>query len=198
MDLLRVCKDVRGVPRSCRRTGPARQSAMGVAAVNARDTACLHGFHSVWFAQDPSQRMIPSSHAVRMSQAAWQTARAETARLSRLDSAHGAGFALTRRKGFPPVRHRAFHPGVTWHPQAQTPRANAQNMDVMVVSSRKLPSQDCGVRAPRRRMNTQRLEPDRCTDYALQFLFLFPQGSRHLPFPFSNARVEVGRTVMEG
>jgi hypothetical protein len=196
MDLLRVCKDVCGVPRACRRTGPARQSAMGVGAVNARDTACLHGFRSVLPGRGTSQWTIPSSHTVQTLQAAWQVDRAETVRLSRPDSAHCAESALTQRRALPPLRYGAFNPGVTGHPQAQTPRAIAQNMDVVVVSHRILPSQHCGERAPWRRKNKQRLEPARCGDFALQFLF--PQGSRHLPFPFSNARVEVGRTVMEG
>lgn len=196
MDVLRVCKDVRGVPRACRRTGAVRQSAMGVAAVKARHTARLHGFCSVLPGRGTSQWRIPSSHAVQRSQAACPAARAQTVRLSRPDSADTAGSALTRRKEFLPLRLRAFNPGVTWHPKAQTPRATAQNMDVVVVSHRILPSQHCGERAPWRRKKMQRLEPDRCDDFALQFLF--PQGSRHLPFPFSNARVEVGRTVMEG
>jgi hypothetical protein len=196
MDLLRVCKDVRGLPRACRKTGAARQSAMGVAAVNGRDTTCLHGFHSVLPGRGTSPWMIPSSHAGQSSQAVWQVPRAETVRLSHLGSADEAGSALTQRKAMPALRYGALNPGVTWHPQAQTPRATAQNMDVVVVSHRILPSQHCGERAPWRRKNEQRLEPDRCHDFALQFLF--PQGSRHLPFPFSNARVEVGRTVMEG
>lgn len=147
MNLLKVCMDVRGAPEACRRTGPARQSAMGVAEVNTHGTACLSGFDSSLSARGLSQWMIPSSDAVRGPQAATQT----------------------------PVKTTLY-------------------MDV-VVSSRILPSHHCGVRAPRRK-NTQRLEPARCCDCTLQFLF--PQGSRHLPFPFSNARVEVGPTVMEG
>ena len=196
MDLLRVCKDVRGVPHACRRTGAARQSAMGVAAVKARDKACLHDVRSVVPGRGTSQWRIPSSHAVRSPQLVQPVARTQTVRLSHTDSADEAGTARRAHKALRRVRSGAFNPGVTWHPQAQTPRATAQNMDVVVVSHRILPSQHCGERAPRRRMNQQRLEPDRCDDFALQFLF--PQGSRHLPFPFSNARVEVGRTVMEG
>jgi hypothetical protein len=196
MDLLRVCKDVRGASRTCRKTGAARQSAMGVAAVKARETACLHGFCSVLPGRGTSQWRIPSSHAVQRSQAVWPAARTLTARLSRPDSADTAASAPATRKEFLPLRVGAFNPGVTWHPKAQTPRATAQNMDVVVVSHRILPSQHCGERAPWRRKKKQRLEPDRCDDFALQFLF--PQGSRHLPFPFSNARIEVGRTVMEG
>jgi len=148
MDSPKVCMDVRGAPRACRKTGPARQSAMGVAEVKAHDTARLYGFDSSLSDRGTSQWMIPSSRGVQGSQAV-----------------------------------------------PQIPHEQTQYMDVVVVSNRKLPSHHCGVRAPRRK-NTQRLEPARCCDCTLQFLF--PQGSRHLPFPFSNARVEVGRTVMEG
>lgn len=196
MDVLRVCKDVRGVPRGCWRTVAARQSAMGVGAVNARDKACLHGCRSEMPGRGTSQWMIPSSHAGQSAHAVRQGSRVQTVRLSHLDSVDQAESALTQRKAVPALRYGALKPGVTWHPKAQTPRATAQNMDVVVVSHRILPSQHCGERAPWRRKNEQRLEPDRCHDFALQFLF--PQGSRHLPFPFSNARVEVGRTVMEG
>ena len=146
MDWLKVCKDVRGAPSACRRTGPACQSAMGVAEVKAHGTACLSGFDSSLSTRGLNQWTILSSNDVRVSQAL-----------------------------------------------AQTP-AKTLYMDV-VVSNRILPSLGSGVRAPWRK-NTQRLEPARCRDCTLQFLF--PQGSRHLPFPFSNARVEVGPTVMEG
>jgi hypothetical protein len=77
----------------------------------------------------------------------------------------------------------------------QSPDANATLKDDEVVSDRTLPFHRCGVRAPGRKTE-QRLEPARCGDCDLRFLF--PQGSRHLPFPFLNARVEVGPTVKEG
>ena len=194
MDLLRVCKDVRGAP-ACRKTRPARQSAMGVAAVRAHDTACLHGFYSVLPDRGTSQWMIPSSPGMQTLQAAGQAARAGSVRLSRPDSAGCAGSVVMQWKVSSPLRYSSSGPGATRCPDVLTPRAKAHNKDVMVVSNRILPSNHCGVRAPRRK-NKQRLEPTRCGDFALQFLF--PQGSRHLPFPFSNARVEVGRTVMEG
>jgi hypothetical protein len=197
MDLLRVCKEVRGASGACRRTGPARQSAMGVAAVNAHDTACLHGFHSVWPDRGKSQWMIRSSHGVQAPDASGRDDRAGSVRFSHPDSAYRAGSIVAQRGKPSQSRHDSSIYGAPGRPEAWTPRANAQNMDVVVVSNRILPSQHCGVRAPRRK-STQRLEPARCGDFALQFLFLFPQGSRHLPFPFSNARVEVGRTVMEG
>jgi len=148
MDLLKVCTDARGASGACRRTGPACQSAMGVAEVKAHGPACLSGFDSMLSGRGTSQWMIPSSNGVRGSQAV-----------------------------------------------SQTPVQKADHRDVVVVSNRILPSRHCGVRAPWRK-NMQRLEPARCCDCTLQFLF--PQGSRHLPFPFTNARVEVGRTVMEG
>ena len=80
-------------------------------------------------------------------------------------------------------------------PGTPTPKAQAKLKDDKVVSNRTLPFHRCGVRAPGRKTE-QRLEPARCGDCDL--LFLFPQDSRHLPFPFLNARVEVGPTVMEG
>jgi len=163
MDLLRVCKEVRGVPGASRQTGPDRQSAMGVAAVGVYGTACLTGFDSLRPGRDLSQWMIRFPNRMQASQAAAQAAEAQPFRLS--------------------------------HPDTRTPGKQAKHMDVMVVSNRMLPSHHCGVRAPRGK-NKQRLEPARCCDCTLQFLF--PQGSRSLPFPFSNARVEVGRTVMEG
>lgn len=101
MDLLRVCKDVRGTSGVCLGTGPAGQSAMGVAAVNSRNTTCLHGFRSGELAGDSSQRMIPSSQVARRRQAARQIAPAGTVRLSRSDSAVDAGSAPMRRRGGP-------------------------------------------------------------------------------------------------
>jgi hypothetical protein len=53
----------------------------------------------------------------------------------------------------------------------------------------------CALRASWRR-DFQRLEPARCCTCDLRFSF--PLSSQHLPFPSRNARVEVGRTVMEG
>jgi hypothetical protein len=196
MDVLRVCKNVRGAPGTCRRTGPARQSAMGVAAGNTRDPACLHGFYSVSPDRDTSQWMILSSLGMQGSQTEGQVTRPGSVRPSCPDSAAWAGSIVTQWRDSSPLRHGNSSSGATRRPKAQTPCATAQNKDVVVVSSRILPSQHCGVRAPRRRKNKQRLELTRCNDFALQFLF--PQGSRHLPFPFSYARVEVGRTVMEG
>lgn len=163
MDLLRVCKEVRGVPVAGRQTGPECQSAMGVAAAGPCGTACLNGFDSLCPERDLSQWMIRFPTGMRASQAAAQAAEAQSSHLSHLNT--------------------------------QTPDKQARHRDVMVVSNRMLPSHHCGVRAPRGK-NKQRLEPARCGDCTLQFLF--PQGSRFLPFPFSNARVEVGRTVMEG
>lgn len=46
------------------------------------------------------------------------------------------------------------------------------------------------------RRDIQCLEPARCCNCDLRFAF--PLSSQHLPFPSRNARVEVGRTVMEG
>jgi hypothetical protein len=80
-------------------------------------------------------------------------------------------------------------------PDLQTSNGNTELKDDEVVSNRTLPFHRCGVRAPGRKTK-QRLEPARCGDCDLRFLF--PQGSRHLPFPFLNARVEVGPTVKEG
>lgn len=163
MDLPKVCKDVRGAPRSCPRTGPARQSAMGVAEVEAHGTACLYDFGSLLPDRGASQWMIPFSIRVQGSETASQASRATS---------------------FPHSR-----------PDAQAPGEKAEHMDVMVVSNRIVPSHQCGMRASWR-TDKQRPEPEPCRDCALQFPF--PQGSRHLPFPFGNARVKVGRTVMEG
>ena len=103
MDVLKVCREVRGVPRGCRKATPARPSAMGVAAVKARDTACLHGFSSVGPDQDTSQGMIPSSLAVQTRQVVWSTVRARSARLSRPDAARSAGSALRQWRVFLPL-----------------------------------------------------------------------------------------------
>jgi hypothetical protein len=73
MDLLKVCKDVRGAPDACRRTGPACQSAMGVDEVKAHSTACLLGFDSLLSGRGMSQWMIPSSNGLRGPQAIAQT-----------------------------------------------------------------------------------------------------------------------------
>lgn len=77
----------------------------------------------------------------------------------------------------------------------QTPGEKTESTEDRVVSDRTLAVRLRNVRALWRK-DRQRLEPARCCDCDLRFLF--PQNSQHLPFPFRNARVEVGRTVMEG
>ncbi len=163
MDLRKVCTDVRGALCFCRRTGPARQSAMGVAEMQAHGTACLYGLDSLPPDRGASQWMIPSSDGVQGSRAASQANRANSLSIS--------------------------------HPNAQIPHEKAEHTDGRVVSNRTVPSQPRGMRASWK-TDKQRLEPARCCDCTLQLLF--PQGSQPLPFPFRNARVEVGRTVMEG
>lgn len=163
MDLRKVCTDVRGAPYSCRKAGPARQSAMGVVEVQVHGTACLLGFDSLLPDRGASQWMILSSYRAHDSETTWQASWANSLSVS--------------------------------HPNAQTPGENAEHMDGTVVSHRAVPSQPCGMRASWK-TDRQCREPARCCDCTLQFLF--PHGSRPLPFLFRNARVEVGRTVMEG
>jgi hypothetical protein len=112
MDLRKVCKDVRGAPRSCRRTGPARQSAMGVADVQAHGTACLHGFDSLLPARGASQWMIPFSNRVQASQAVSQADQANSSPLSHLngqtpgaEAEHMDDRVVLNRTGPSHVRH---------------------------------------------------------------------------------------------
>ena len=112
MDSRKVCKDVRGAPRSCRRTGPARQSAMGVAGVQAHGTACLYGSDSLLPGRGTSQWMIPSSHGMRASQAASQASQARSFPLSHPNAQtpgekaqHMDGMVVLNRTGPSHVRH---------------------------------------------------------------------------------------------
>jgi len=163
MDLLKVCKEVRGAPRGRRKVATDRLSAMGGTAVRTRNTACLDHFLSLLPDGRSDRSWIQFPDSVRGPQAPTMTPQAQSRPIPSLD--------------------------------LQTSDAKAKLKDDKVVSNRTLPFHRCGVRAPGRKTK-QRLEPARCGDCNLRFLF--PQGSRHLPFPFLNARVEVGPTVKEG
>jgi hypothetical protein len=163
MDWPKVCREVRGAPRGHRKVATDRLPAMGGAAVDTRNIACL----------DPFLSRLPDGRSNR-----------SLIQLS--DSLRGPhGPSTAARAPLRPI------PG----PDLQPSNENAELKDDEVVSNRTLPFHRCGVRAPGRKTK-QRLEPARCGGCDLRFLF--PQGSRHLPFPFFNARVEVGPTVKEG
>jgi len=169
MELPRVCTDVRGAPRDHGRIAAACLPAMGVIAVEAHNTACLRGFSNV--SSDGDSAYLP---ALRPGGSPV------------LNAAHSFGQAR-------PCRHRRSE--AVAPPEVQSPGGKTVRMEDTVVTNRTYPVHNVGARAPWRK-NRQRLTSARCCDCNLRFLF--PQGSRHLPFPFSNARVEVGRTVMEG
>jgi hypothetical protein len=142
---------------------------MGVIAVEAHELACLYGFSNLSSAGESARLPIPWSDGTRTLTAAHDIAQAR------------------------PCRRRC--PEAVAPPDVQNPGGKTVCTDDTVVRNRILPVHNCGARAPWRK-SKQRLTSARCGDCHLRFLF--PQGSRHLPFPFSDARVEMGRTVMEG
>lgn len=190
MDLLRACKEVRGMPSDSRKASPARPSAMGAAPAEPNAAASLSGTGS-----NPP-RVRPAS-AMHVSQTMPKVIPSRSCRHSRPDSVEctESRKPVTRREGSLSLRCGCSGDGLVARPGMQTPGKQAQHTDVTVVFNRTLPFHRCGKRAPWR-TGKQRLEPARCCDCSLQFLFL--HGSRHLPFPFRNARVEVGPAVMEG
>jgi hypothetical protein len=163
MDLLKVCREVRGAPRGRWKGATDRLPALGGAAMDTRNIAGFNPFFSLLPDGRSNRSVTELSDSVRGPQASSKASPAQSR----------------------PMPARGMH----------VPNANATLKDDEVVSNRTLPFHRCGVRAPGRKTK-QRLEPARCGDCDLRFLF--PQGSRHLPFPLLNARVEVGPTVKEG
>jgi len=169
MDLPRVRRDVRGAPRDYGTPATAYPPlAMGVIAVEAHELACLYDFSTLSCAGKPAHLPVSRSDGTRTLNAAQDIVQTK-----------------------PCCRcPEAFAP-----PDVQNPGGKTVCMEVTVVTNRMRPVHNCGARAPWRK-SKQRLLSARCGDCHLRFLF--PQGSRHLPIPFSAARVEMGRTVMEG
>jgi len=169
MDLPRVRRDVRGAPRDYGTRATAYPPlAMGAIAVDAHELACLYRFSNLSSAGESACPPVSRSDGTRTLSAV-------------------RGIVQTR-----PCHRRpeAFAP-----PEVQNPGGKTVCREDTVVKNRIRPVHNCGARAPWRK-SKQRLTSARCADCRLRFLF--PQGSRYLPVPFSNARVEVGRTVMEG
>jgi hypothetical protein len=174
MDLLKVYREVRGMPGVQEKPSPDYPPAMGGVARELRTAAKLGGSSPPISQTDLCQSSCP-------------------------DSADGAGSLanMMQWNGLSLCRARRRSPGVGMmsRPDRQALNGEADRTDGKVVLTRMRPVHRLGVRAPWRK-SKRRLVPARRGDCTLRFFF--PQGSRHLPFPFRNARVEVGRTVMEG
>lgn len=169
MDLPRVRRDVRGAPRDYRTIATAYPPvAMGVIAVEAHELACLYGFSNLSSAGESARLPVSRPDGPRS-----------------LNAVQGIAQTTSCRRC----------PEAVAPPDVQNPGGKTVCTDDTVVRNRILPVHNCGARAPWRK-SKQRLTSARCGDCHLRFLF--PQGSRHLPFPSSDARVEMGRTVMEG
>jgi len=169
MDLPRVRRDVRGMPRDYRTIATACPPlAMGVFAVEAHELACLHGLSN-------------SSRA------------GESARLP--VSRPGATCSLNTVQCTVQTSSRRRGPEAAMAPDVQNPGGKTVRMEDTVVTNRRRPIHNRGARAPRSK-SKQRLLSARCGDCHLHLPF--PQGSRPLPAPSSDARVEMGRIVMEG
>jgi len=169
MDLPRVRRDVRGAPRDDGTPATAYPPlAMGVIAVEAHELARLFRLSYLSSARESARLPVSRSDDTRTLSAMRDTTRTMPCRCC----------------------PEAFTP-----PEVQNPGGKTVCREDTVVRNRTHPVHNCGARAPWRK-SKQRLTSARCTDCRLRLLF--PRGSRYLPVPFSNARVEVGRTVMEG
>ena len=197
MNLRRNRKGLQGGASRYVKATPAIHSVWGVIAAEVSRAAQAYDFRSP----------VSGPHSARSS-ARWVQAHAPATRsyvprtrgfpltcpdLVGSPGRHGAPGAGPRRRQ--ESRCGRSRPGASSSPQVQTPSENTESTDGKVVSSRGLPARLHDVRALWRRSG-RRSKPARCCGCDVPLLF--PQSSQHLPFAFLNARVEVGRTVMEG
>jgi hypothetical protein len=195
--LRRICKGVHRVPYLGRKTAPVFLSVLGVFAAERGDAACLYGLSPLTPDEGPLQPSATPSRQARMLDVSSHMpqikscCRADTG----LVRPAGSRRVVSEPKGRPQCRRGRDCPGVSGLPVPQTPSEKTECTDDKVVSNRAPAVRLRNGRALWRK-DKQRREPARCGDCDLRFLF--PQSSQHLPFPFRNARVEVGPTVMEG
>lgn len=197
MKLGRIRKGVRRGPRVGHRTTPVSFFAMGVAAAETHEAAHLDDivalgsrtgatWPSVWLSRKPPLPEVTPGMSRERSSSVWGGRPAALARLGRVAAERPRSNA---------GRHGSCvdEPLVPLH--RRTPNENAHNRNDEVVSIRPAPVRHQGQPAPWR-TDRQRGHVVRCYDGHLRLLL--PQRGQHLPFPLRNARVEVGRLVMEG
>lgn len=197
MGLRRIRKGVRRGPRVDGTTTAVSFFAMGVVAAETCGAAHLDGFGRLRPGVGATGLSLGRSKAPRLSEV---TSRIFRGRFFHLWGCWPAALAN-------PVRAAAESQGPCESREGpripdhlacldgQTPSENTDNTEERVVSSRTAPARHQGVRA-RWRNSKRRDDLARCGGGHLGWLF--PQSGQHLPFPLRNARVEVGRLVMEG
>ena len=173
--------------------GPAR--ALGLFAVHSTDGADQRGFSPRVLADRPASMCVflpERVHTPEQLSAASQATPRGLFRPGPVNVLNACG-VLTE-----PARRAAKRPGGVFPQSALSTHSDGRDRGSRWASrtagSGNAPPFEC-LRASRR-SDIQCLEPARCCDCDLRFSF--PPSSQHLPFPSRNARVEVGRTVMEG
>ena len=184
-------------PRVGYRTTPVSFFAMGVVAAETCEAAHLDDVAGLWPRAGATWPSVWSSKKPPLPEV--------TPGMSRERSSHvsgGRSVALARLAHVAaelPRSSAGRHGSCVDDPLAslprKTPNENAHDRNDEVVSIRPAPVRYQGGRAPWR-TDRQHGHVVRCYDGHLRLLF--PQSGQHLPFPLRNARVEVGRLVMEG
>jgi len=196
LELRRIGNGVRKGLRVGDETTPASLFTMGGVAAKRCTVAHLNDFAQWWPGAGAIRPLVWPSKKPRLSEVSAHHSQGESFRVRGLRSVAFSDVAATATpapgrcrgpRGFRSPDH------VTW-PDRQIPDGDIENREEQVAASRMVPVQRLRVRA--RWRSERRVHWRRCDDGHSRFLL--PLKGQHLPFLSRNARVEVGRPVMEG